>query len=218
MKIFVHIHFYKLLDRFGYRIAYLFPILLLSNSFCIDSGSRWGGFADFLPSSISCCNSINVYVRSRIGELNSWCLIPSRGSNFPFAITSSSVLRPTQVPIWWWLEVFSPGIQQARNLKMITLLSQSWFLGPYQISFEIPTFQWSKGVIISANNMSLASIQYMSHHYVATHILLTLKRGPGRMLLVDPPRVLVRLPFRGFTQIFVVSRSPLIDMFIISAE
>lgn len=52
----------------------------------------------------------------------------------------------------------------------------------------------------------------------SAEFLLTLKRGPGSMLLVDPPRVLVRLPFRGFTQIFVDSSSPFADMFIISAE
>ena len=49
-------------------------------------------------------------------------------------------------------------------------------------------------------------------------LVLTLKRGPGSVLLVEPPRVLVRLPFRGLTQIFVESRSPLVDMFKISPE
>jgi len=32
-------------------------MLRLSNSFCIDSGSRCGGLDDFLPSIISCCNN-----------------------------------------------------------------------------------------------------------------------------------------------------------------
>jgi hypothetical protein len=49
-------------------------------------------------------------------------------------------------------------------------------------------------------------------------LALTLKRGPGSMLLVEAPRVLVRLPFRGLTQTLVESRSPLADMFNISPE
>jgi hypothetical protein len=58
MNISVNVHYYELLNRLWCCTSHLFPILLLSSSFCIDSGSRWGGLADFLPSSISCCNSI----------------------------------------------------------------------------------------------------------------------------------------------------------------
>jgi hypothetical protein len=49
-------------------------------------------------------------------------------------------------------------------------------------------------------------------------IPLTLKRGPGSTLLVELPRVLLRLAFRGLTQMFVDSRSPFPDMLSISAE
>jgi hypothetical protein len=67
-------------------------------------------------------------------------------------------------------------------------------------------------------NKSLAYSIEVTPLKVYKILALTLKRGPGSMLLVEAPRVLLRLPFRGLTQMFVESRSPLVDMFNISPE